>query len=173
MGARRSCRSITAVVHLAASLVLLVAADALATPVLWTIAGSFDDDGDLNGTFVYDADSDHYSAVSLKTSAGSRGSPFFGAAYDGVDPAASTADGLAAVAAVTLLELVFAESLSNRGGLVALASGGETLTSGADQGAVRLLTGGQAVGTPVPEPSSMSLAVLGLSGLAALRRSRR
>jgi hypothetical protein len=158
---------------LAAALGLLVAAEALATPVAWTVVGSFDDGGDLNGTFIYDADSDGYSDISLKTSAGSRDSPFFGAAYDSVDPSTSSADALFAAAATTLLELIYGDSLSNQGGVVALASGVETLTSGPDQGAVRSLTGGQAVGVPVPEPSSLSLAALGLSALAAVRRLRR
>lgn len=159
---------------------LLVAADALAIPVLWTLSGSsdsggilFDDDGDLNGTFVYDADTDSYSALSLKTTAGSRGSPFFGATYDTAAPASSTSAVLTSLAVGTLLELVFAESLSNQGGSVALASGSETLTSGADAGAVRLLVGGEAFGVPVPEPSTACLVALGLSGLAAVRRSRR
>jgi hypothetical protein len=155
---------------------LLVAAEALATPVLWTLSGSsdsggilFDDDGDLNGTFVYDADTNAYSDLSLKTTAGSRGSPFFGATYDTADPSASTPDALAAIAISTLLELGFAGSLSNQGGSVALASGSETLTSGA----VRLLVSGGAFGVQVPEPSTACLVALGLSGLAALRRSRR
>ena len=160
--------------------VLLAAAEALATPVLWTLSGTsdsggilFGDGGDLNGTFVYDADINAYSDLSLKTTAGSRGSPFFGATYDTADPSGSTADGLAAIAIGTLLELDFAESLSNQGGSVGLVSGSETLTSGADSGAVRFLVSGGAIGVPVPEPSSACLVALGLWGLAALRRSRR
>jgi len=159
---------------------LLVAADAPAIPVLWTLSGSsdsggirFDDDGDLNGTFVYDADTGGYSALSLKTTAGSRGSPFFGTAYDAADPVSSTADALVATAIATLLDLGFGGSLSNQGGSVALASGSETLTSGADSGAVRFLVGGEAFGVPVPEPSTACLVAVGLSGLAAQRRSRR
>lgn len=154
---------------------LLVSADALATPVLWTLWGSsdsggilFDDGGDLNGTFVYDADTNAYSGLSLKTTAGSRGSPFFGATYASADPATATADALAAIAIDTLLELGFAESLSNQGGSVGFASGGETLTSGA----VRFLVSGGASGVPVPEPSTACLFALGLSGLAATSRFR-
>jgi hypothetical protein len=160
--------------------ILLVAADAFAIPVLWTLSGSadgggilFDDDGDLNGTFVYDADTASYSTLTLKTTAGSRGSPFFGAGYGTADPAASTADALAATAISTLLELVFAAPLSNQGGSVGLASGSEMLTSGADAGAFRSLVGGEAFGVPVPEPSTACLVALGLSGMAAVRRARR
>jgi len=164
---------------LAALPALMFAADAVAIPVLWTLSGDsdsggirFDDDGDLNGTFVYDADSGVYSAVSLKTTAGSRGSPFFGASYDAADPASSSAETLTAVAIDSLLALAFSGALSNQGGNVDLASGSESLTSGADVGAERFLVGGGVIGVPVPEPSTACLVSLGLSALAAGRRFR-
>ena len=159
---------------------LLAAGDAAAIPVLWALSGGsdgggilFDDGGELNGTFVYDADTGSYSALSLKTSAGSRGSPFFGAAYAAADPVSSTADALAATSIDSLLALAFGESLSNRGGRVVLASGSETLTSGADAGVLRFVVAGEAFGVPVPEPSSAVLVALGLTGLAALHRPHR
>jgi hypothetical protein len=160
---------------------LLVAADALAIPVQWTVSGTsdaggalFDDGGDLNRTFFYDADTDTYSGLSLKTSNGSRDSPFTGASYNSADPSLSTANVLVAIAAGTRLELHFTEALSNLGGSVGLASGSETLTSGTDAGSLRFLDeGGEAFGVPVPEPSTACLVALGLSGLAVQRRSRR
>ena len=155
------------------ALALLVGSDARAIPVEWTLSGVFDDGGSVNGSFVYDADSDAYRRISIKTTAGSRGSSFFGVAYDAVDSAASTADLLAAFAVRTGLELGFADPLSNQGGDVDLASGFETFISGPDQGATRLLTTGRAVGVPVPEPTAACLLGLGLIGLAAERRARR
>jgi hypothetical protein len=83
----------------------------------------------------------------------------------------STADALVAIG--RLLELDFAESLSDQGGSIAVASGSETLTSGPDAGAIRFLDAGEAFGVPVPEPSTACLVALGLSGLAAIRRSGR
>jgi hypothetical protein len=159
---------------------LLIAADALAIPVFWTLSGTsdsggilFDDGGDLNGTFIYDADTNAYSDLSLKTTAGSRDSPFLGGPYDTADPSMSMADALVAIAIGRLLELDFAESLSDQGGSIAVASGSETLTSGPDAGAIRFLEAGEAFGVPVPEPSTACLVALGLSGLAAIRRSGR
>jgi len=164
---------------LAASLVVLFAADAIAIPVLWTLSGDsdsggirFDDDGDLNGTFVYDADSGEYSAVSLKTTAGSRGSPFFGSSYTAAEPA-SSAEALTAAAIDALLALAFSDALSNQGGSIDLESGSEMLISGVDVGAARFLVGGEVVGVPVPEPSTAGLVCIGLSALVAGRRFRR
>jgi hypothetical protein len=157
--------------------VALFAADAVAIPVLWNLSGDsdsggirFDDDGDLNGSFIYDADRNRYSAVSLKTTAGSRSSPFFGATYASAVPA-SSAEALTATAIDTLL--AFSGSLTNQGGRLDLDAGSETLTSGVDSGALRSLVGGEVVGVPVPEPSTASLVALGLSALAAGRRFHR
>ena len=45
---------------------------ASATPLLWTLNGLvFDDGGTASGSFVYDADSHHFSAINLATTAGS------------------------------------------------------------------------------------------------------
>jgi hypothetical protein len=155
---------------------LLLATDALAMPILWTVSGNFDDGGRVDGTFIYDADVNVYSEISLKTQAGSRGSPFFGAMYDSVDADASDSASLSANTIMTLLELAFSPALPDQSGSVILSSGSETLTSGADAGAMRNLTTGRATGTPappmVPEPSTGVLLALGLTGLATTRRFR-
>ena len=59
---------------------LLFALPAHANPITWHLDGvAFDDGGTANGSFVYDADTNIYSDVSVVTTAGSA---FAGAAYN-------------------------------------------------------------------------------------------
>lgn len=54
--------------------VLAFSATANAVPIQWTVSETtFDDGGTLSGSFVYDADSDVYSNIRLKTTTGSKG----------------------------------------------------------------------------------------------------
>lgn len=54
----------------AVAAVALLATPALAVPVQWTINGTFQDGGAITGTWIYDADTNTYSAVNITTTAG-------------------------------------------------------------------------------------------------------
>lgn len=93
-----------------------------ATPIVWTLEDvAFDDGGTASGSFVYDADLDAYSSISIVTTAGTS-SP--GASYDtllAVDflyAALVTAPGNQT--GLPLLQLVFQSALTNAGGFVSL-----------------------------------------------------
>lgn len=130
---------------------------ASATPLIWTLNGlAFDDGGTASGSFVYDADSNHFSAVNLTTTAGSNlpGATFH---YVCTSPCVATtwSDSevvfLFAGAATDLtgapaFALSFTPTLDNSGASAAVR-GGETVCidavcSGGDESEVRSVTAG-------------------------------
>jgi hypothetical protein len=53
-------------------LALVISSAATATPVQWTLDGLFDDQGTAFGTFIYDADTNLFSNISIVTTPGTR-----------------------------------------------------------------------------------------------------
>jgi hypothetical protein len=168
------------------SAILLVAlqAAAFATPVTWYLSGvQFADGATASGSFVYDADTDTYSAVNITTTSGSS---FAGVHYLLTLGAGSHPYDLAAVTAAPgsllntpMLQVWYTSSLTNSGGTVPLLvnSTGEFNCENAGCGSVsihRLATAGSVTTTVSAAPSSaagvpaLSGVGLGFLGIALL-----
>lgn len=165
---------------------LAISTYANAAPIQWTLQGTtFDDGGTASGSFVYDADSDTYSNVQLKTTAGSVGAasefrskcttPHCNAALpELIFVAASNQSDLTNV---PYLDIQPIAPLSNTPGTVDLEFGMSTTCSNAgctgNGPALRLFFGGQLVGTPYIAPPAIPTSVptmthWGLAGLSML-----
>lgn len=164
---------------------LALAPGVRAAPVVWTLADVlFDDGGTAAGSFIYDADTDTYSAINISTSAGS---VFGGAAYaellfGGATDAAFVSGALPDYTGEPLLQLIFQTPLTSAGGLVGLvdlffpaASSYEaTCTDGPCFGAIfeRSLVDGGLIGVVIPIPAAGLLLPGALAMLAFARRRR-
>ena len=164
---------------------LALAPGARATPVEWTLADVlFDDGGTAAGSFIYDADTDIFSAINISTSAGSF---FAGAVYGellfgGATDAAFVSGALPDYTGEPLLQLIFQTPLTSAGGLVGLvdlffpvASSFEaTCTDGPCFGAFfeRSLVDGGLVGVVIPIPAAGLLLPGALVVLAFARRRK-
>jgi hypothetical protein len=155
---------------------LLVSLTANAAPVTWTVNSlMFDDGGTGSGTFSYDADTNTYSNIDILTTAGtaSTGAPYMSV----IDFAPNDADYLTVMvvplAGTHSLELSFAASLTNAGGIIAIEGVGESLCGQECMyPAVRLrdITSGQI--SAVPVPAAVWLFGSALAGLGWLRRKQ-
>lgn len=169
------------------ALILAVfAGSAQATPILWTLDDvEFDDGGTATGTFLYDADTDIYSAISVTTTVGTT---LPGEFYQFHNPDVfSDADGLLGLTTIAnpvggtpAFNINLESALTNAGGTVVLL----TLPPPAAfegfcfndpctgfQGTFRAVTSGTVFAQAVPEPSSALLFPVGLAIWArALRR---
>jgi len=71
----------TSILVMVTAVLAWAASDALAIPVLWTFSGAtYNDGATLTGSFIYDADTNTYSAISVTASGGS--TPTLNGAYD-------------------------------------------------------------------------------------------
>jgi len=169
---------------------LIIMQAALAAPVTWTLTDVvFADGGTVTGSFVYDADTDAFSAVSISSPSlpppeGEVKDPIlFGGLWNdcaSYTPLVAGRFGLqcAAPTAGSSLRLVFDTALGNEGGTLALqpTSGPrgsmEVYTTG--EGTIRAITGGSLVGSSVvPIPAAAWLFGSALAGLGFTRRRRR
>ncbi len=165
---------------------LSLAAPVHAVPILWTISGaSFDDGGTLTGSFVYDADTDTYSSISITTTSGTE---FGGASYSDAnfDVGGSTtldldSDDWPNAVDESSLSLVFFDFLTNAGGAVAFEVDGFTVEVwcinvpdclGAGDRGQRDLVSGTVTGTAVPLPAPIWMLAPAGALLAWRRRSR-
>lgn len=171
-------------------LILCPASKALAIPLTWTLGGAtFDDSSSFTGSFVFDADTVTFSAVSITTLPGN--AP--GATYltsdlcssAGLCANAQPPNGIALVTpALDLLLLGFAAPLTNAGGVVALTTAFPTtegfcfvnqLCAGGN-GLRGVLTGfltASPASVSVPAPGSMLIFAFGLAGLGVAMWRRR
>jgi hypothetical protein len=159
-----------------------------AVEILWTLDNAvFDDGGTITGSFIYDADTDIYSSVSVTTTAGTE---FGGFSYTDahIDTAGSTTldlespDWLTAVDG-SALNLVFFNPLTNAGGTINLDLFGFTVESwcinvpdcsGAGDRGVREAISGSVIGTAVvPLPPAVWLFGSGLLGLLGISRRKK
>lgn len=157
---------------------------ATAVPVQWTLEDvEFDDGGTASGSFIYDADTDTWSSISILTTPGSI---FGGASYDsllvgGNFDAALYLSGAPDLTGSPLLQLVFIDPLTNAGGPVALVdfflppgpSVELTCTAPACDTASfeRAMMSGGVFGAVVPVPAAAWLlsSAFGLLGIARRR----
>ncbi|WP_353236569.1 IPTL-CTERM sorting domain-containing protein [Diaphorobacter ruginosibacter] len=170
-----------------------------ATPIKWTLSNViFGDSGTASGSFVYDADTNTFSMVSLSTTAGSSGTastfssvcsvsacpvPSSDQVVSAIDPASTTGD----MTNIKVLYMAFATPLTNSGGTVVLTSGASgtciNSTCSIPPTDARNITGGQLNGvpyvaptaaTPVPALNQWGLVLLAsLLGSLAFWRQRR
>ncbi len=175
---------------IAAIIVLLSAGMAHAAPLTWTLANvSFEDGGTADGSFVYDADTDTYSAISITTTAGTLVTP--GHTYGFPHPLIGSSVIMSTVTALGggdltnewILFLEFDGWLTNAGGTVpikpftvtpyvysfeaqSLNASGTSLTDGRN-----ILSASGSV-SAVPEPATLSLVAIGALGMIARRKRK-
>ncbi|MDH3691810.1 MAG: hypothetical protein OEU36_20400 [Gammaproteobacteria bacterium] len=151
-----------------------------AATVSWQLQGvTFGDGGQATGSFLYDANSNTYSNISISTGTGSA---FAGATY--VDEKNGGAFGLTALSAPSASDLTgenffvmqFSSALTNSGGILSLLIPGGNNREGTCNSAdclfgstARNTSAGSVVGTVIPLPPSLlllpsSLALLLLGG---------
>jgi hypothetical protein len=159
---------------------------AAASPIQWTLTDVlFEDGGTASGSFIYDADTNAFSAIAINTSGGTLAPPatytavIFGTAGDAALVPAAGPD----LTGASLLQLVFQFPLTNAGGLVFLVDPFFPTASSFEGGCLnaactsvdfgRLMVDGGIIGTPasvVPLPAAAWLLGPALGLLAALRR---
>lgn len=161
----------------------------LASPVQWTLTDVlFEDGGTATGSFVYDADTNAFSSISIATSGGTLSPPatysslLIGSAGDAALVPATGPN----LTGSALLQLIFQFPLTNAGGIVFLidpffptASSFEATCLNAGCTSVdfgRLMVDGGVIGTPitatVPLPAGGALLVSAIGLLGGLRRLR-
>jgi len=159
---------------------------ASANPILWSLVGvTFNDGGTASGSFVYDADTNTYSNISVTTT---EGSAFGGAVYTLINDIADapTASGIYLVTSVPATPglpglMMGFFNLTNAGGTIAppnfLISEGNIYDNPRallqQRSNLALVGGLTGVSEAVPEPSSFILSLVPLSALAFCALKRR
>ena len=173
--------------------ILLAAGQSVAAPVTWSLNDvSFDDGASLTGTFIYDADTNVFSDISI-LSQGGQGNSGSTAGWDNNVVFASDELGFELLSAnsdeinieqfftcgfggcLRALSLTFKSSLTNAGGLVSLGSGSiEQLKPFGFEDYVdfRNIVSGSVSATVVPIPAAVWLFGSALAGLGIARRRK-
>ena len=129
------------------------------------------DGGTVSGSFIYDADTNTYSAINITTTQGS--SSLSGETYSGFDPTTSDASGVifertqrsisdaAALTGQNSLLFAFVPALTNAGGTVTPVVATEVNCDDASCGSssTPVVLTGDIVGTPVPPPTTVQVLV--------------
>jgi len=148
-----------------------------ASPLLWSLSGvTFVDGSTATGSFMFDADTSSYSSIDIVTSTGS----IAGSTYLFTNPALP-AVGSSILAAfptssqgIGTLELLlqYVSALTDAGGTDALSFGAEGPCQDAACDIInsdRMVNAGEVTTNAVPEPSSVSLCLLGVVVLLVRR----
>ena len=169
---------------LALTILILPLGSASATPISWTLENwVFDDGGTASGSFVFDADTNAYSNISITTTLGST----LGGASYGIPDLASPGNSTIAVwvtgpmadfTGTPLVAVQWLSALTNAGGTAYVNLSGSFYGEYAcgDAGCTyavgpyRQLT--QGFVSTVPEPGTSALFGFGLLGLCFARRRR-
>jgi hypothetical protein len=162
--------------------VIFSAPNASAGMILWHLAGvTFADGGTASGSFDYNADTNTYSFVNITTTGGS----LAGSTYLALDPGFSSSNSILAVVpnaglgnftGTPLLAFQFASPLTDSGGTISTISPsaegtcGNAACSSPSGGGLRFVSAGSV--STVPEPSTLSLILLGALGLVLRKRQR-
>lgn len=151
---------------------------ATATPLLWTLNGTFTDGGTASGSFTYDADTNVFSNINILASGGSSGLP--ASAFQYISSSGSTFLVLFDSNAPDLtgahwLMLGFNSPLTNNGGVVDVGNGSELTCNNATCSNLTLPTrgftaSGNTVTAPTPEPTTLTLIPLGVFALLLRKR---
>ena len=169
---------------LAVAVSLVIVSTVHAAPVLWTLTDVEFDDGAIgSGSFVYDADTNAYSAVSVGTAGGSLPAAVYGAVvFGGEFDAFMVSDPFADLTGQPALQLLFQAPLTNSAGFVDLASFDPFSSSFEatcfdttcfDASIDRVVVTGGLIGTVVPLPGALilMLSALGLMIPVGLRQT--
>jgi len=145
----------------------------------------FDDGGTGSGSFIYDEDTGHISAVSISTTAGSTLSGYIYIAHPHVPTVPSpltnasfvSLSGIPTAPMESILLFYFDPQISNAGGVVDLLGNSHEgicndhiFCYGASTDAIRYVTSGFLQGSVVPVPASVLLFGSGLIGLVGVAR---
>ena len=164
-------------------LCLLIPAQAAAIPIVWTLHDvAFSDGGTGSGSFVYDADTNIYSAIDITTTAGTVRPGNIYAARNTLGGASVSSGFVAHPAAaadftgVPFLSLQFAFSLTNDALQTGITGFREGICSNVQcsfsRGAFRTISAGTVRGSrpsAIPEPGGLALAIVALVTAAGFR----
>ena len=166
---------------LVAGLILAINSAVSADPIVWTVSGTWNDGGSVNGSFTYDADTNTYSNVLLTTTPGSSVTPGHTYSVPSDTFQITTATRLAIynhdpVFNTSYIRLTLKEAMTNAGGFIKMdltsnSSFECTLDSDRSCDTFRVMTSNNFVTTP--EPSTALLLGGGLLGFAIRGRRKK
>ncbi|HEX3666919.1 MAG TPA: PEP-CTERM sorting domain-containing protein [Rhizomicrobium sp.] len=147
--------------------------------VTWTLQSvTLQDGGTITGSFIYDANTNTYSAINITTTG------LYLSAFDNSDLKASTVSGLVLENGTFVLQLNAVSAFTNAGGTILINTAGLSSYEGECSNAtcktvlnkISVTSGDFNAPYSVPEPASLALlgsALAGLFGFTALPRRRK